>query len=240
MVIVVDDIQFPLSLDDLGDLALQRTGELLRLGGGVALNHWFRSGDKGPIKSFLNQNGIATAFLQRTVLTIQRELAQLETCVDFGSIKKLTSVGPGLCLIELMIWQRYRCEMYLIDIEHTVDHQHGFHEMGSGYSNNSAARHFLESNGVPPDQIRFCNPTKEPLDQSQVDLIISILSMGFHYPVRDYVPYISNALRMNGTLAFDKRKGVQDEAWDALSTRLRGRLAIDFGKFYRLICEKAA
>lgn len=235
---VVDDIQFPLSQGDLADLALQRTAELVTLGGSAALRHWFANGDKTPIQSFFNQNRIAAEFLKRTILTIRQELTQLETLLDFGRVKNLTSIGPGLCLFELMIWQRHPCNMYLVDIEQTAGHHHGFHETGSGYSSNLVARRFLEDNGVLPEQIRFCNPIKEPLNQSEVDLIISILSMGFHYPVQEYVQYISTALRMNGTLVFDKRKSVNDDAWDALSRRLKCRFAIDRGKFHRLVCER--
>ena len=81
--------------------------------------------------------------------------------------------------------------MYLVDIEQTAAHHTGYQETGAGYSNNLDARRFLEDNGVPSEQIRFSNPTKEPLDQSEVDLIISTRSMGFHYPVHDYVQYIT-------------------------------------------------
>ena len=230
------DLDFPPS--DLADLALQRTAALISLGGGDALVRWFASGDKTALMSFLAPTAVARAFTSAVSEELAREVELLGRHVDFSAIRTLASIGPGLCIFELLLYQRQRCRLYLIDIERSDEHQHGFNQQGSGYSNNTTARVFLERNGVAKADIAFCNPRVETLNDEHVDAILSNISMGFHYPVTEYVPYIERALQVNGVLIFDKRKGVPDSGWDALQPKFNARAILDFQKYQKLICER--
>jgi hypothetical protein len=223
---------------DLADLALQRTAALIALGGGDALIGWFDNGDKTALMSFLSRPAVTAAFTRAVVDEIERDVELLGRHVDLAAIGKLASIGPGLCIFELLLYRRHRCALYLIDIERSDEHQHGFNPRGSGYSNNRTARGLLGRGGVAPADMAFCNPRVEALNDAPVDAIMSNISMGFHYPVDEYVPYIERALPVGGLLIFDKRKGVPDSGWDRLAPKFKARCVLDFPKYQRLICER--
>ncbi|MBX9778691.1 MAG: hypothetical protein K2Y71_30330 [Xanthobacteraceae bacterium] len=231
-------IEADFSPADLADLALQRTAALISLGGGGALVSWFESGNKAALMSFLAPVAVAQPFTRAVIEEIEREVDVLGQHIDFSPITALSSIGPGLCMFELLLYRRHRCRLYLIDIERSDEHQHGFAQRGSGYSSNPTARAFLERNGVASADIAFCNPRVEALNDEPVDAILSNISMGFHYPVTEYVLYIERALRNNGVLIFDKRKGVPDAGWDALAPKFKTRVIVDSPKYQKLICER--
>ncbi|HVR60125.1 MAG TPA: hypothetical protein VMT72_25235 [Pseudolabrys sp.] len=233
-------IELDFSPSDLADLALQRTAALIALGGGDALVSWFASGDTTALTSFLTPTAVARAFTHAVTEELGREVELLGQHVDFSTIRTLTSIGPGFCIFELLLYRRQRCQLYLIDIERSDEHQHGFNQQGSGYSNNATARAFLERSGVAKADIAFCNPRFENLNYEPVDAILSNISMGFHYPVTEYVPYIQRTLKANGVLIFDKRKGVPDSGWDELEPKFNARAMLDFQKYQKLICERRA
>lgn len=235
---VMKGIDLDFSLSDLADLALQRTAALISLGGGDALVSWFETGDKTALMSFLTPAAVAGAFTSAVAEEVEREVELLGRHVDFSAIGTLASIGPGLCIFELLLYRRRPCRLYLIDIERSDEHQHGFNQRGSGYSNNHTARAFLERNGVAKADIAFCNPRVEALSYEPVDAILSNISMGFHYPVTEYVPYIDRALQVDRVLIFDKRKGVPDSGWTALEPKFKARAAIDYQKYQKLICER--
>jgi hypothetical protein len=211
---------------------------LIALGGGDALVDWFTSGDKSALMAFLSRPAVSKAFVGAVIDEIEREVALLAQHVDLSAIGSLASIGPGLCIFELLLYRRQRCRLYLIDIERSDEHQHGYNPRGSGYSNNMTARALLERNGVAKLDISLCNPRIEPLNDEPVDAILSNISMGFHYPVAEYVPYIERALPMNGILIFDKRKDVSDPGWDALKPKFKTRAILDAEKYQKLLCER--
>ena len=232
------DIALNLPDDDIANLALQRSGHLIAMGGGDTVAHWFETGDKSRIFAFLRQNNLVDKFADAVVREHVSELAELGTYADLSVVKRLASIGPGLCLTELLFYRQQPCDLYLIDIEHSPEHEHGFAQHGSGYANNTSSRSLLTANAVPVSAIRFCNPRKEPLDPAPVDLIISTFSMGFHYPLDEYVDYIDRALRPGGMLIFDKRKHVEDLGWDRLAGKFHTVASLDMGKSWRLILKR--
>jgi hypothetical protein len=233
------DIDFDFSPSDLADLALQRTAALISLGGGHALASWFTTGDKTAIMSFLAPASVAKAFTSAVIDELERDVKLLGQNVDFSGVRTLASIGPGLCIFELLLYRRQPCRLYLIDIESSDEHQHGFNQRGSGYSNNNSARLLLERNGVAKADIAFCNPRFEALSDEPVEVILSNISMRFHYPVTEYVPYIERALRDKGLLIFDKRKDVPDAGWAVLAPKFKAHVVVDHQKYQKLICERA-
>src|SRR6267142_889757 len=234
----MQSIDLTFSAADLADLALQRTPALIALGGGDALVVWFANGDKSALMAFLSHPTVAEAFIGAVIREVEREAALLARHVDLSAARSLTSIGPGLCILELLLYRRQGCRLYLIDIERSDEHKHGYNQTGSGYSNTATARAFLERNGIAKSDVSFCNLRLEPLNDEPVDVILSSISMGFHYPVSEYVPYIERALPVNGLLIFDKRKGVLDPGWDVLSPKFKTRAILDSEKHQKLVCER--
>jgi hypothetical protein len=231
------DLCFEFSDDDLANFILQRTDPFIALGGREPLNQWFNTGKKEQLVKFLDHQ-LIQKFLSNAISDIQKEFEWFAKTVDLSNVKKATSIGPGLSIFELFLSRQTQCHLYLIDIEYTEEHIHGFSPQGSGYSSNKTARRFLESNGISADRIQFCNPKAEKLNASPVDLIISNLSMGFHYPVDAYVSYIRSALKQKGLFVFDKRKSVPDAGWSEISGLFNGKIAVDCGKHFKLVAER--
>jgi hypothetical protein len=72
----------------------------------------------------------------------------------------------------------------------------------------------LVKNGVPTDKIRTTNPgtgSSPDVHDSNVDLIISLLSCGFHYPLKTYTEFALRALQPGGIFVFDMRRSEGQE-----------------------------
>ncbi len=202
--------------NDLANLILQRTGSFIALGGGPALGHWFETGEKRQLAAFLVHAGLVPAFVNAVHAEIAAEFEVLGPYLRAIDAKTFVSIGPGLGFFELMVAQENRARLLLIDIEQSTEHQHGYAKSGSGYSDLSTCRNFLVANGIEASRILTCNPLMQPLPESDVDAILSLLSMGFHYPCDEYVDFIAARLRQGGRLIFDKRAGVTDAGWERL------------------------
>lgn len=120
--------------------------------------------------------------------------------------RRLADIGCGQAFIDLLIHRRFGCDLVLIDIEDSPDLHFGFADEGAGYADLSNARAFLVANGVPDSAITTINPRKEDLgDVGTVDMAISLLSCGFHYPVKTYAGFFRN--QVDKAILLDCRNG---------------------------------
>jgi hypothetical protein len=206
-----------LSPSDIADLILQRTGTFIQWGGGGALGRWFETGQKQQLVKFLADSGRLQAFLQAVHGEVLAEFEILRPHIAAVQSQGVTSIGPGLGMFELLVYNLSRPNLLLIDIEQSAEHQHGFGASGSGYNSLATCRRFLVANGAAEEHITTCNPRREALPDFGCDLLVSLLSMGFHYPCDEYAPFIRENLRQGGFLIFDKRLQVPDAGWDQLA-----------------------
>ncbi len=177
------DIKFPASRNFIDNLILQRTGDFLKVSGGLAFNQWLETGSKSQLSDFLIANNLLGSWLNETANSANYHADALVNCIGLSSFKNIVSIGPGNGLLELLIYKKTQfTSIYLIDIEYSDSHRHGFNLEGSGYANLEETKNFLISNDVPENKILLCNPSKQNLSEYKFDLLISILSMGFHYP----------------------------------------------------------
>lgn len=100
-------------------------------------------------------------------------------------------------------------EFYLLDKDFVADRINaGFNEDISGYNSFLAARDFLIANGLRDDQLHFVDIAKEAFPSDvEFDLIISLRSWGFHYPISMYIDQVSKSLRDGGAIVTDIRIG---------------------------------
>lgn len=121
--------------------------------------------------------------------------------------KRLADIGCGYAFIDLMIHRLYGTKLVLIDIERTDNIYFKYQEKGAGYSNLGTARAFLEANGVPSKSILTINPEKSDLQQApKVDMAMSLLSCGFHYPVATYAGFFHSHVGKALLLDIRRRK----------------------------------
>ena len=164
------------SREDVRKLCHQRTNNTKMLANDPALD------EDGPEYEALKARIISAVYQE-----IVENFNEIEETIARIAPLRVADIGCGYAFVDLMLHRRFGCKVLLIDIEETDEIYFKFREQGAGYSNLATARAFLEANGVPAADIRTVNPTKQDLTKAgKVDLAISLLSCGFHYPAATY------------------------------------------------------
>ena len=84
-----------------------------------------------------------------------------------------------------------------------------FHAAAAFYNSLEAASRVLTSNGVAEAAIQRFEANEQntiPLGDGSVDLILSLISWGFHYPVATYLREAARVLALDGALILDVRR----------------------------------
>jgi hypothetical protein len=195
---------------DVADIALQRTKHLKRwpLLGCISYKAWVR-GNHRPLQMEAVRR--RDSILHGAMADIEAEFRGVTDYLAERPIRRMVDIGCGHALIDLLFWRKYGCHVHLVDIERTDATHHDYRNTGAGYASLESARKFLTVNGVPADAITTTNPQRETLHDSDVDLILSMISAGFHYPISTYTDFALNSLRSGGVLMFDARDGTGQE-----------------------------
>lgn len=181
----------------------------------------------------------------QAVLKLQRSVGDFEEQLkkEFQEMKsylpkfayKIWDIGAGLAGIDLLLNEHYKNEtlFYLSDYDKIdKDIFFGFNEKYCAYSTFNITREFLNANGMD----NFCfdniesNYTNRP---HKAEIVLSLLSCGFHYPVLEYRDEIIDRTKKGSILIIDMRKDY-DQREDLL--QWFNELAyIEHRKWYRFI-----
>ncbi|CAN1537491.1 hypothetical protein MCEMIH16_01639 [Caulobacteraceae bacterium] len=204
---------------DVANIALQRTSSLVRLPGVGRLSYLVWKRGQSALLDF-EASFRRNAILGHVAAEIEREFNEVAEYLSSMPPKRIVDIGLGHAIIDLFFWNRYHCDIHLVDIEETEERHHEFNESGAGYASLSSAAEFLTANGVPRNSIRVTNPLYADLIDKNVDLVFSFLSCGFHYPALTYLPFLESSLSATGRFIFDLRKdSEQDEFLERFSKR---------------------
>jgi hypothetical protein len=238
---ILQPVQIPVTEGFITDLVLQRTGPFLKLGGSAALNQWFTTGDRAPLFGFLQRGGLVDTYLQQVLAEVETEAAAIVAMIPVERFRRLVSIGPGNGLLELALLRRASVEaLLLIDIEQTGDHHHGYHATGSGYASLAETRAFLQANLSACPPVITCNPRLSALPEFPFDLLISILSMGFHYPCDGYAQFILGNGLDDAHLVIDKRRNAPDTGFEHLLSGFQVTAATSLPKHERVVLRRSA
>ena len=163
--------------------------------------------------------------MQRTFLTKASadripELYENSCISDYESIRKalpkrsagrvnILDIGAGMAGIDVLLFQFYFLagadpHIYILDKNTVADKvKYGYSNNPSAYNSLDLTRKFLELNGVPAGNIHISEAFPEKV---KFDLILSLISCGFHYPVTEYISFIKQAIHPKTMLIFDIRK----------------------------------
>lgn len=234
------NIDFPQDEQFLIDLILQRTGPFLKIGGGLVLNDWFINGNRDGLISYIYKSDRIHQYVELLLEELKLEVDGILNRLPVESLTRIASIGPGNGLIELMLLSRGLTEeLLLIDIEHTAQHYHGFSKKGSGYASLKSTQKFIHKNLDIPVKIKVCNPIIEDLPEFGFSLLISLLSMGFHYPCDDYVDFISMYANEKSFLVFDKRRDTLDGGYEKIEVGFQKIASIYSTKSDRIFFKKS-
>lgn len=126
-----------------------------------------------------------------------------------ASPENILDIGCGLGGINVAIDRFYNHEpdFYLLDKDEVSEVYYGFDEHPAVYNSLEATEEFLGENGISESQVNTVDVSYEgyPLDK-EFDLIISLFSWGFHYPLETYLKEVKRTLASDGVLIIDIRK----------------------------------
>lgn len=197
------NINFSMFSDaDVANLVLQRS----EVGAvGQEIRDWMAGNDTSLLEYAKKDRD---RILQEAFDIAQRECNFFVRDTDELCHDRIADIGCGYAFADLILYERYGSDLILIDIEDSKERHFGFENSGSGYSNLSKARIFLEKNGVPKKKIRALNPYSDNISEvGKVDIAISLASCGFHYPVNVYEEFFSQQIAPGGGIILDIRKG---------------------------------
>ena len=113
---------------------------------------------------------------------------------------------------------------------------YNFKADGSAYNSLHGAKSYLASRGVPEAQIHLVDVEKDSLpNDRKYDLIISMISWGFHYPVETYLDYTKKVLADTGSMILDVRKDTGGV--EALNKVFHTDVILDEPKYQRIRCR---
>jgi SAM-dependent methyltransferase len=201
---------------DILNVVLQRSQVLFDVPRGGRLIRKWTDGDGAPLEHVIDQKG--DELVKRAIAMTYIEYQTLRQHLPASDISSVADIGCGYAFIDLFISRDFSADLTLIDIEESEVRDFGFQQEGAGYSNLRKARAFLVANGVPSDKISLVNPNKTDVTTSaDVNLAISLLSCGFHYPVATYSAYFAKKLTKGGTVILDIRDKNFSEQADAIA-----------------------
>ena len=153
-------------------------------------------------KFFLNPNIIKKKYFK--IMT--NEFLTLEKFIDSGD-KSFLSIGGGIGGLELIINQRFKNNIYhFIEknyISKKVKYGWGGMENTEAYNDLSIQKDFLKINDMDENQINIYDYDNDKLPEKKFDIIISLLSLDYHYDFNLYEDYLKKVSKPDTKIIFD-------------------------------------
>ena len=134
---------------------------------------------------------------------------------EFSTIEKFInkednlflSIGGGLGGLELIINKKFdNRNYYFIErnfISKKVKYGWGGMTNSEAYNDLNLQKNFLETNGLKNEQINIYDYDKDDLPNIKFDLVISLLSLDYHYDFDIYINYLKKISKPNTRIIFD-------------------------------------
>ena len=153
-------------------------------------------------KYFLNSNTIARKYYN----VMLKEFSTIEKFIKTDD-KSFLSIGGGMGGLELIINQTFKNnDYYFIErnyISKKVKYGWGGMINDEGYNNLNLQKTFLKMNEMNESQIKIFDYDNENLPEKKFDVIISLLSLDYHYDFDIYIEYLKKVSNMNTKIIFD-------------------------------------
>ena len=122
------------------------------------------------------------------------------------NVENIMDIGCGLGILCIYINQKYQNNpnFYLLD-KNTVDTKikYGFSKDYESYNDLNETRNILLKNGLSKEQIYIKNVDQEITIDNKINLVISLKSMGYHYPIENYINLIKKTCSTETAFIFD-------------------------------------
>lgn len=133
---------------------------------------------------------------------------EISTIKDFlpNELENIMDIGCGLGIINIFLNKIYlnSPNFYLLDKNH-VDNKikYGFSDNYESYNDLDETRKILLDNGIKDNRINIFNVDNDINIVKKIDLVISLKSMGYHYPFEKYILLFKKCCNKDTTFIFD-------------------------------------
>jgi SAM-dependent methyltransferase len=161
----------------------------------------------------LNQHSNNEEVLAAINKMTDRDFQMLESFLPKENINNILDIGCGLGTIDVYFHHKFpTAKLFLQDKTDTIESNrkyNGFNKTYYYYNNLTLLEEFLRSNNVK----NFNIVDGETLFEKNVkfDLILSLLSCGWHYSILQYLDYIKTHIDEKGTLIIDVRNNTEED-----------------------------
>jgi len=147
---------------------------------------------KDPVNNFKDQ--------------IQKEYLEMREYLP-KEVDSILDIGCGLAGIDVLLSKHYnKPELYLMDNSEISEKvKYGYDRCVEYYSSFEATELLLKANYIKNYNLIDIKSKSLPMFE-KIDLVISLLSCGYHYPVTEYLGYIKTILSENGSVIIDIRE----------------------------------
>lgn len=189
------------------------------------------------LKAFLFPSKISVAFSE----DMNKEYDTIKSFLP-EKTNSILDIGCGVAGIDVLISRHYQnnIDIFLLDKTFINDSvYYSFKEKGAFYNSLQVAKKLLEINGTSPDKIHMQEVQGENKInfQKQFDIVISLISWGFHYPVSTYLDSAYEKLVPGGILIIDIRKDTSGER-EIADKFGNCRVILNSEKFVRVLAKK--
>lgn len=198
--------------------------------------------DKKSYKRFVRSyaDNFGTKIDQDYSLLMASKAGEFAKFLEGRAIKTVLDIGPGVSGLHAYLSDYIgNPNIYLLDKSETEDEiWYLFEDNGAFYNSLEISKELLERNGLEPDNIRTIEAPDDGqivLDTPNIDLIMSTISWGFHYPISFYLDSVVELLSPDGALVVDVRK--QTGGAEALEAVFKVKTVAESQKFLTCLCE---
>ncbi len=123
------------------------------------------------------------------------------------SASTIMDIGCGIGLIDIFLNNYYEKikNFYLLDKNH-IDRKivYGFSENYESYNKFDITKNFLINNGINENKLKLINVDRQfEIKENSIDLCLSLVSMGYHYPIKQYIDLLKNISKEKTVFIFD-------------------------------------
>ena len=155
-------------------------------------------------------NILVNFYQNKDILKATKDLFQKEinTIKNFlpNEVENIMDVGCGLGIINIFLDKIYSnaVNFYLLD-KNRIDNKikYGFSSDYESYNDLNETKKILLDNGIKSNRINIYDVDQNIVIRSKIDLVISLKSMGYHYPFENYAQLFKICCDKDTTFIFD-------------------------------------
>ena len=149
-------------------------------------------------------------------ITEELFLKELNTFKNFlpNSVNTIMDIGCGLGIINIYLNEFFEKKpiFFLLD-KNKVDRKitYGFSSNYESYNDLNETKNILLENNIDTSCMYLFDVEKQFVITKKMDLVISLKSMGYHYPINSYIELFRNCCTKNTVFIYDIGENQYDE-----------------------------